>query len=778
MSTGIVHEEQKAVCPEAVGAEHPATNGAEDASNDEAVACGEEPFVVVSGLSSRAGAVRNHLQSKRKVTAVILRADGSSEEIRSDLSSQQIRALLSGRVTIVGEIEDLRTLVIRSSESGSTEKNQHQLPVPLCHGSFRGDFLLYRMDENGNPTDLKLDEFQKYVEDHKTLTETAIKNFSTDSVQIKSHSPFGTAIKDAKLALIGAIDAQIRSADDGKTKSNASICKAVEAEMQRLVDAAVSQWSASPMEDPDYEPVAECAATAETDDVDDDDDSAPVAVQELDDRSWRDQLNDALHHVRRIGKIDGQVFAQRLSATFYELNGERPSVRQLSEVLDKIRTEFEIEAEEELGAETEGAPPAALGDIAEERTESEDDEESPEGSEAEEVDVADEEDLSPLETLKMATRTIGNDWVSRAQSLYRHQKGREPTESELAATVKQLAQDFADSVLGIASNDRTNDENDDGDEEDLDDTAVADEAEHSEQEEAAAAADDDEDYDPDNADDAKRAEADATESRHHDQRHFGDILLMTPFVASKAGGGTSWRVFFDESELTEMVEAANLEDAVAFFRSINQREPSAAELHRMKLFLSVPNGVVDDAPTAIDRAENAESRSPSAPSKVLVTPIKEKKNAKKFNVYLEDSTLSAEDTEQLAIKWFQRFNKREPSEEDLAKIRTFVQTDSDLTEQVYLVPDGKGDTVDDDEKNDDTPPAPTTKRAVTKKAATGYTLDFEEETQRKHGDEKMATKWFKRFNNRDPDDEELAQIKHFVLADGRAADEEEMVDID
>jgi len=707
------------------------------------------------------------LRSKTKVTAIVLRADGSSEEIQSDLSSQQIRTLLAGRVTIIGEIEDLHTLVIRSSESKSSEKNQHQLPVPLCHGSFTGDFLLYRMDSNGEPVDLQLDEFQKYVEDHKTLTETAIKNYSTDSLQIKSHSPFGTAIKDAKLALIGAIDAQIRSADDGETKSKASICKAVETEMQRLVDAAVSQWSASPMEDPDYEPEAECAAVAA---VDDDGDAAMPAVQELDDRPWREQLNDALHHVRKIGKIDGRVFAQRLSETFYELNGEQPSVQQLGEVLGKIRTEFEIEAEEELGAETEGPAPAVLEDIAEER--SEDDEESPEGSEAEEVDVADEEDLSPLETLKMATRTIGNDWVSRAQSLYRHQKGREPTEKELAATVKQLAQDFADSVLGVASNERANEEDDDGDEENLDDTAAADETEHSEQEEA-----DDEDYDPENADDAERAEADATESRQHDQQHFGDILLMTPFVASKAGGGTSWKVFFDESELTEMVETANLEDAVAFFRSINKREPTPLEVRRMKLFLSVPNEVGDDAPTANDREENAESRSPSAPSKVLVTPIKEKKNAKKFKVYLEDSTLSQEDTEQIAIKWFHRFNKREPAEEDMAKIRAFIQTDSDLTEQVYLVADGKGAAIDDDAKND-TQSAATTKRLVTKKAATGYTLAFDEAAQREHGDEKRATQWFKRFNNRDPDDEELAQIKQFVQADGLTADEEEMVDID
>merc|ERR1719228_1122423 len=61
------------------------------------------------------------------------------------------------------------------------------------------------------------------------------------------------------------------------------------------------------------------------------------------------------------------------------------------------------------------------------------------------------DDISPVDTLKMATETVGNDWVSRADNLWKSTKGRQPTERELARTVKQLARDFADSVLDITA---------------------------------------------------------------------------------------------------------------------------------------------------------------------------------------------------------------------------------------------------------------------------------------------------------------------------------------
>merc|ERR1740123_1139929 len=78
--------------------------------------------------------------------------------------------------------------------------------------------------------------------------------------------------------------------------------------------------------------------------------------------------------------------------------------------------------------------------------------------------------------------------------------------------------------------------------------------------------------------------------------------------------------------------------------------------------------------------------------------------------------------------------------------------------QTYLVPEKMGSLTDevvlDDQKEMDIPARASTKKEVTKKTATGYLLDFEDETKREHGDEKMAKQWFQRFNNRDPNEEE------------------------
>jgi len=848
-----------------------------EASKDDSIAFGAEETIEL-GMSTRAGALRDYLVNKEEVSAILLKADGTSEEIKSSTSSKQIRTLLAGKATIIGEIEDLHVLVVRSMDGGKN-KNQHQLPVPLCHGTFTGDYLLYRMDDCGKPVDLALSEYTKFVEDHKALTETAIKNFSTDSLQIKSCSPFGSTARDARLRLMGEIECQLRCDKDAEDMAvdHMAISKAVEQKIQELVDSTIAGWSSSRMEDPDY--------TLEEEAVSNDSTPSPAEEPEterkeeaLDERSWRDQLNDALHHVREIGKMDGQVFAQRLSETFYEINGEEPSTNQLREVYSKIKNEFAIEAQQE-GTEEANDEQPALDDIAEEEAEEEavhtvdeDEEEeieeqcssesSPSGSEAEEVDVVDSDqevdgdvvmaDMSPLETLKFATETVGNDWVSRAESLWRSQKGREPTEKELAKTVKQLAQDFADSVLDITTEtmeqDETEQSEDSADGDSENEASGLEQGDSADEEGSESAEEDvpieDEDYDPDNSDDVVMAEIDDSENLKHDKLHFDDIMLTTPITNSKRGkGGCSWKVYFDESELSELKESANLQEATIFFKAINKRDPTGLELHKMRTFLSVPNEVGDvmeddagnilssrclksnasgatswnlcfgpqvSAEEAVRNLKNAirgfkirNGREPTkleindlqkfltvpveeedeadeascSPSKVLVTPVKEKKNSVRMNVYLEGSRYSQEKSEKLAIRCFKKFNQRDPNEEELAKIKSFVKTDSDLLiEQTYLVSDKATSVVLDDEKEMEIPVRTTTKGIVSKKSATGYLLDFDDAMKREHGDATMATKWFERFNHREPTEEEVEQIKQFVAATDGAQDE--MIDID
>merc|ERR1711902_401943 len=124
------------------------------------------------------------------------------------------------------------------------------------------------------------------------------------------------------------------------------------------------------------------------------------------------------------------------------------------------------------------------------------------------------------------------------------------------------------------------------------------------------------------------------------------------------------------------------------------------------------------------------------------------------------------------------------------QIRAFIQKEADLKEQQFLVPVQSldFDRVDHDDNGKEetesvTPAQSTTNALVNKKAATGYTLNFDDDEEQQNGDEEEAIKWFKRFNQREPDQEELAQIEQFMKVDQGGDEEEEdanedMVDIE
>merc|ERR1711972_875010 len=155
---------------------------------------------------------------------------------------------------------------------------------------------------------------------------------------------------------------------------------------------------------------------------------------------------------------------------------------------------------------------------------------------------------------------------------------------------------------------------------------------------------------------------------------------------------------------------------------MNNREPTTFELQQLRSFLAVPKELDMDGDN--DDDTDLEQKGARTPSKVLVSPVQDKKTAKRFNVYLEDSKLSQKETEQIAVKWFNRFNKREPSKEELSKIQAFIAKDVDLKEQEFLVPVKalNFDDVDGDDDEKDIEPTATlkssTKAVTTKKTAT------------------------------------------------------------
>ena len=137
---------------------------------------------VEGGLSVRAQSMKDYLNRTEEVQAVLLRADGSSEETPYDCSSKQTNSILNGRPSIIGELEDIQVLVVRSL-NGSGNENKHRLPVPLCTEQHRGDYLLFRVDAAGNAQSVSLKEYEEYVADHGTLMVTGN---SIDSQRIKS----------------------------------------------------------------------------------------------------------------------------------------------------------------------------------------------------------------------------------------------------------------------------------------------------------------------------------------------------------------------------------------------------------------------------------------------------------------------------------------------------------------------------------------------------------------------------------------------------------------
>jgi len=926
----------------------------EPANNDIAVdehesADEQEPaeHEVQLGLSSRASALKEYLQDKTEAKAIILKADGSSEEISFSASSAQTRSLLSSRPSIVGEIEELQIVVVKALDSSNdASSNKHTLPVPLCHDQSNGDYVLFRVDADGKVVDLSLSEYQKYVEAHKTLTETAVKQYNAANDQIKSHSPFGSDSKHTMQRLRGALENKLRSQSQSEEESKLSdvdIRAAVNKELQKLVDDAINALESSPMVDQDYNPEEDQEIEV---DAEEEEEVEIESVQSLDTRSWREQLKDALEHVADLGRVDGEDFAEMICDTFCELNGTEPSLKQLTNLYSQIRADFANEAEEELDDESSAAE-SETEEEEEEEIEVEEEEESEdedgqdedewdqalnnirrlgradgralaervcdalyeengeeptleeltsawesiqdsfavEARESVELDVeseidedADHQDkstmveMTPMESLQFALKTIGSDWVSRANSLYLNQKGRAPDEDELADTIRAFALEMAESVLakhiGFETDldddvemESVEEEFDEEEEEvvdsDYDPENVVDQAQaildegdemlemESEQEETDEK-EDDSDYHPDNAMDQAQADRDAVEDWKHDREHFDQIMLNTPVTTSRRGGGVSWDVFFDEDDLNKDAESANLEKSIDGFKMMNKRDPTPSEVTKMKQFLSVPieicdeqsmeiessaaviqtpiitskhggvvswtvyfgqsNGDMDSAVSSFERVYHREPTSlelhhlrsfmtgqtasdgrseetatlrelrPSSPSKVLVSPVTEKKTAKRFNVYLEDSKLSQEETEGIAIKWFKRFNKREPTDEDLDKIRAFIQKDADLQEQEFMVPAQalkfEDEEDDDDMKQSELPTLSTTKGLV-KDGATGYTLNFDDDEKRENGDEEQAIQWFKRFNNREPSKEESQRIKQFVQVDA-----DDMIDIE
>jgi hypothetical protein len=102
--------------------------------------------------------------------AILIReTEGNIEEIDLDIdpSKNEIFLLLCGRQTFIGQWPEI-DVVIMKPEDG-TRINDNVLPTPFDVEEVYGKILLVRMDENSDPQDFTLQEYESFCLRHKRL---------------------------------------------------------------------------------------------------------------------------------------------------------------------------------------------------------------------------------------------------------------------------------------------------------------------------------------------------------------------------------------------------------------------------------------------------------------------------------------------------------------------------------------------------------------------------------------------------------------------------------
>merc|ERR1712019_220067 len=271
------------------------------------------------------------------------------------------------------------------------------------------------------------------------------------------------------------------------------------------------------------------------------------------------------------------------------------------------------------------------------------------------------------------------------------------------------------------------------------------------------------------------AKIDEIESEQFDADHY-NLKMLTTASKSKKGKYEAYDILF--SNFDQKTERKNLLKAIESFKMRNRRNPTSAEVEGIEAFLSTnkDTSLVQFKLSVI--SEDEEQKEEKKNEKLLVTPVKKKKDAARFNVYFDDKEVNTE----TALKWFERFTNRKPTQLEMSGIESFIRTDkSELIEcefevSAFDISKAESQLFDDDDckySDEERALKMKTSKAVKKKTSTTYTLDFADKSMRESGDVKQALKWFERFNSREANKEERARISEFVKADN-----EQIINID
>merc|ERR1712154_157303 len=247
------------------------------------------------------------------------------------------------------------------------------------------------------------------------------------------------------------------------------------------------------------------------------------------------------------------------------------------------------------------------------------------------------------ELVEYSMKIVSMDLVSRAKAAYNSIHGQQPSKKALKRSVEKLALKLAEqAIAGFAelSNKRKKSEFDI--------------------------------YDPQNIDDQILARIDQIEEEQFNEDHF-NLKMLTTSSKAKKGKYEAYDVYF--SNFDKETERKNLLKAIDSFKMRNRRSPSNEEIDAIKSFLATnkdTNLVQFKLSVISDSDGNEEEKAETKKNeKLLVTPVKKKKSAARFNVYFDEKS---GDTE-TALKWFNRFQNREPTKLEMRGIEQFIQTD-------------------------------------------------------------------------------------------------------
>merc|ERR1719384_2080402 len=275
------------------------------------------------------------------------------------------------------------------------------------------------------------------------------------------------------------------------------------------------------------------------------------------------------------------------------------------------------------------------------------------------------------------------DLVSRAKAAFHSIHGRQPNKKEMKRSVEKLAIKLAASAIenGTALSERE----------------IAD------------------NYNPKNKMDQSLAREDEIEDEQFNEDHF-NLKMLTTTSKSKKAKYEAYDVYF--SNFDKETEQKNLLKAIDSFKMRNRREPSGEEVDAIAKFLSTDKktnlvkfklSVISDSDASNENETEQEAKEEKKAEKVLVTPVKKKKSAARFNVYFDDKV-----DKQPALKWFERFNGRKPNALEQKGIEQFLKTNkSELVECEFEVNSTYDESkYDDDWKESDRSVKMTTSKAV------------------------------------------------------------------